>query len=133
MIDPIKDTHLTFELVPNGTPRMDEVRAFAKTFDHEVEAHPYPLFLAKKRGQFIGYVQMAVVPLAFPATHTDPNICRPRDTIEMIKAFTYWCKIQHGGNGFVTCPMDSKTFTPAIMERLGFSRLNKELYVVNND
>lgn len=132
MIEAVKDSHLNFELIQEGNPRLDELREFAKTFNHEIEQHPYPIFAVKKNGQFIAYVQVAMAPLAFPAIHTDPNICRPRDTVEIMKAFTYWTKIQHGGNGFLTAPTDSTTFTPAILERLGFIRLHKEVYAVNN-
>lgn len=132
MIEPIKDGNLHIELIQNNTPRMEELRAFAKTFEHEIEEHPFPIWAVKKNGQFIAYVQIAMAPVGFPAIHTDPNICKPRDTVELIKMFTSWCKIQYGGNGFVAAPMDSKTFTPATLQRIGFNRLNKELYAVDN-
>ena len=126
--------------VPGGDIRLEWVRTeeqyeklfkFAKSFDHNISKSINPIVVVKTRGsdQWRGYIQISKEPLAFTAWHTDLNVCKPRDVMEAMRCFAGWAKVQHGG-GFVAVPVDTKTFDPVIMAKLGFKRCNAEIYEV---
>jgi len=103
------------------------IKEFAGSFDHEIKSFKYPILIVQKGDKIIGYGQLINVPILFPAFHTDPNVCSPRDVVETMKQFVGWSKIQHG-YGLTAVPKDSKSFTPDVLEKLGYNRMDKELY-----
>lgn len=127
MNDIITCANLQFEWI--DTPeKWDKLEAFAATFNHNIVKHTLsPIVALKRHGRWIGYAQINKQPVVFSAWHTDPTICSPRDVVEGMKAFAGWAKIQHGG-GFSAVPLDTISFLPSVMSRLGFRRTNCELY-----
>lgn len=100
---------------------------FAESFEHKVVRSTSPLLAIKKHGQWVGYAQINVTPVVFTAWHTDRAICSPRDVVEGFKILAGWAKVQHGG-GFTSVPLDTVSFLPHVMKKLGFTRCNCELY-----
>lgn len=106
---------------------LEKLKDFAKTFDHDICNYRHEATEIRKGDQTVGYWQMYFVPTAFVAFH--PEHCEPRDTLDAIKALSSWAKIQHQ-QGWVAVNFDSKVFTPELMEKLGFHRMNTELYSI---
>lgn len=120
-------SELKFEWV--RTPeQVAKLQGFAKSFDHDIGNPKLPLCIVKRNEIWKGYGQIINEPIVFTAWHTDRSVCSPRDLIEGMKAFTYWGKLQHG-SVMTAVPMDSKTFTPEVMKKLGAKRLQQEIYV----
>lgn len=106
---------------------MNRMKEFAQTFDHDIQDYRHEVREIKKGDQTIGYLQMCLVPTAFVAFH--PDFCQPRDTLEIIRQYIAWAKIQHQ-QGWAAVSFGSTIFTPEIMEKLGFYRMNTELYSI---
>lgn len=115
----------SFEFVK--TPeQLGKLRKFAATFDHKIYTAQHPLLVFKRDGEWVGHFQIVTsMPIVFPAWN--PHVCNARDVVEGTKRMIAWGEIQHGG-GFVTVPLDTKSFVPDVMTKLGFSRMNMELY-----
>jgi hypothetical protein len=114
---------------PINTPQaFEQLRKYGETFNHEVRASKYPL-IAFRMGDrpWHGYCQVYGGPLIFSSWHTDPKICSPRDVVETFKGLAGWMKLQHGG-GFAATAMGNTNFTPEIMAKFDFARLNMEIY-----
>jgi len=104
---------------------MKEAQAFAQSFDHEITESPWPLFMVTKDGQPKGYFYIANPVLIWPALSHE---CSPRETkeiIEMVKRRANLC-----GNPAAVVPKDSPTFTPEVMQKLGFTPTNLLLYTL---
>lgn len=130
----VTGTELKFEvLVPHkNLERTKELAAFAETFNHKITDFKHTIIIVKKNKQMIGYCQIINTPMVYPALHTDRTICTRRDTIEIMKAFTGWAKIQNG-EGNIAVPIGSKTFLPHILQKLGFYPQHAEIYSVDGD
>lgn len=116
-----------FYLPVNTVEHLNQVKEFAQTFQHDICNYKHKVTEVKKGDKTIAYWQMYFVPTAFVAFH--PEHCEPRDTLEIIKALASWAKIQHN-EGWVAVNFDSKIFTPELMGKLGFHRMNTELYSI---
>lgn len=105
---------------------------FAATFGHKITTRRYPTCMFLKNGKPYGYAYISRDPVAFTAWHSDRNVCTSRDVHETFQMLTGWGKFEHGG-GFVTAPIDSKTFTPEVMIKLGFGDTNCHLWEIRNN
>lgn len=112
--------------------QIDKLRKFGSEFDHKLsdQSLSHPILVAKVDNEWKGYFQIIQkIPIVFPSIH--PGKCKPMDTVEIMKAFQGWAKIQYGG-GIVAVPIDSSTFTPEIMEKMFFKRNFQEIYETVN-
>lgn len=71
---------------------------------------------------------MSRMPVIYPAMHTDPNICSPRDTLEAAEAVFNWGRIQFGEAVVAIDPVKGPAFTEEICEKLGLHPTHKTLY-----
>lgn len=101
------------------------LNTFAASFNHTIDVTPHPILIWKQGERWVGYCQIVNLPVVFTAWH--PQSAKPRDTLEVYKLIRGWAKIQHGG-GFTTVPLDTETFTPKVMKKLGFNKTGMELY-----
>ncbi len=101
---------------------------FAEGFNHRATDRQLPIFVFVRDGKIRGYAQVhKATPMAITAWHTDKEICNVKDVITGIMHLKGWAKIEKGG-GLTAVPVDSPTFTPEVMEKLGLKRLGLELY-----
>ena len=103
----------------------EELKAWAKTFDHENEPSPWPLYVVTKGEKKLGYFYVANPVLIWPSLDYK---CTPRETktvIEMVQKRAKLC-----GNPAAVVPKDSDTFTPEAMKKLGFEETNCLLYII---
>lgn len=130
----VTGTELKFEmLVPHkDLKRTEELQKFAESFGHKIIDYRHTIVIVKKNKQIIGYCQIVNAPIVYPALHTNRTICTRRDTIEIMKAFTGWAKIQNG-EGHIAVPIGSQTFLPHILKKLGFYPQQAEIYSVDGD
>lgn len=128
MNDPVNiASHISFLIVredkhPGIVAKLIE---FAKSFDHTIDSWAHPIVITKIGDRWLGYHQIIKECIMFNAFN--PKTCSPREVVEAMKALAAWARLQHGG-GFTAAPMDSKTFTPEVMQRLGFRRTGMELW-----
>ena len=116
---------LDYKLVPQGTQQFIELQEFAKSFDHEVTAHPsinyYGIY---KAGVLIAYSAHVYLPVVYPAFH--PDHVNPRDVIQVLQDFKSHLQISNT-QGFIGTPtkQDRLAFTDEVMEKLGFDLATK--------
>jgi hypothetical protein len=110
--------------------KLEKLKTFAQTFDppHIIPDHPERLVIVKKDGVWIGYCEIIMQPVVFPAFSP---LTKPQVVWDTMRAFVGWGRIQHRG-GFVGVPLDTRNFPQKIMEKLGFTRIFSELYRVTN-
>lgn len=66
--------------VVNTQEDLDKVGAFAESFDHKVdEFSPFPMITISRGSRLFAYYSVLRKPTIWPAFHTDPSICPPRD------------------------------------------------------
>lgn len=107
---------------PNERARM---QTFAESFDHTIGSWRWPICEMKRGDYTFGYAQIVQSPVFFTAWN--PNTCKPRDFHEGLSHLRAWGLMQNG-HGFATVALDNPTFTPQLMEKLGFNRMKLELY-----
>lgn len=107
--------------------KFSKLREFAATFEpkHFIPDNNHRFIIIKKDGIWIGYSEIVSTPLVFSSWCK--SRCTPRDILDGMKAFVGWSKIQYG-EGYTAVPLDTRTFPEKIMNRLGFYRLNVEVY-----
>lgn len=112
----------------------NRLETFAKSFgdDHAIVTRDHPMVAIVRDSKWVGYAQIVTVPVVFTAWHTNPQICSPRDVVEGMKAFTGWARLQYN-YGLTATPISALSkFTSSIMEKLGFKRMNAELWEIKN-
>lgn len=114
---------LTIELVEQDG--LKDAQEFAQTFGHEIEPCPWPLYMVKKDGEKRAYFYIANPVLIWPAL--SPR-CSARDTKEIVEMVRDRASL--AGNPAAVVPKDSKTFTPTIMQKLGFKETDLLLYTL---
>ena len=112
--------------------QIEKLKAFALEFDHRITTLKYPYVAFKVAGQWIGYAQLVDDPIVFPAFH--PGKATKRMVIEVMRNFVGQAKLrQPTQNGFVGVPLNTLTFVPHIMSKMGFEDTNNKLYIVGGD
>lgn len=105
-----------------------DLAEFGASFDHEARDRTLPVVIFERAGKIRGYAQIHKnTPLAITGWHTDPEICSPMDVVHGMMYLKGWAKVEMGG-GLTAVQMGSKSFTPEVMEKLGFKRTGFELY-----
>jgi hypothetical protein len=86
------------------------------------------LIAFQKDERVFGYADVLYVPVAFPAF--DPRSTHPRDVIEILQGWKHHCQIATGGEGLIGVPLgkDRKTFPEEMIQKVGFTRMKRELY-----
>jgi hypothetical protein len=119
-----------FEYVqPTDNDLKAQLQTFANSFDHSIETWSHPIFIAKTDNKWIGYIQIVNQPTVFTAWK--PEAASARTIIEAMLQLVGWVRFQFG-SGFTTVPLDTKSFFPSVMKKLGFKRMNLELYEPEN-
>ena len=121
----------TFEwLNPKDQVQVDKLRTFAASFDHKIESLAHPIYIVKRGDVWIGYAQIVHLPVVFTAWN--PKTAKARGIWEAMLQFVGWAKLQFGA-GFTTVPLDTKTFLPEVMKKLGFRKMGLEIYEPNKE
>lgn len=108
------------------------MQAFARSFDHNIDPFGSARVFAMSRGDVtFGYSDVIYLPIIFPAFH--PGVTRPRDVVESIGGLRHYCQVAHGGEGIIGVPLDEtrETFPREMLERQGFTRMQREIYSLN--
>jgi hypothetical protein len=103
----------------------NRMETFAKSFDHNISSWRFPIFEMKRDEKSFGYAQIVHIPIVFTAWN--PKACKPRDFIDGLNWWRAWGLTQNN-HGFTTVALENKTFTPDLMKKIGFKRMNLELY-----
>lgn len=107
---------------------------FARSFgdEHKLTTRDFAMMAVVRDGKWVGYAQIVNVPIVFTSWHPDEKICSPRDVCEAMKAFVGWAKIQWN-YGMTATPISlTSKFTAKVMEKLGFRKMNAELWETKN-
>src|ERR1700761_5297585 len=106
---------------------LSKLKEFAITFDppHEVNFDKHRIVIVKADGLWVGYAEIVTTPVVFSAWCS--HVCTPKIIQEGMKAFTGWAKLTYG-EGLTAVPLNTKSFSEVIMDKLGFYRLRTELY-----
>lgn len=112
---------------PVDQSNLGELQAFARTFDHELEPCEWPLYEAHNmgNGKRLGYFFVTQHPIIYPSVH--PH-CTPREVLEIGRMVKGRVEM-FGKNAAVLVPQRTETFTPRIMQHLGFRGTDLLLYV----
>jgi hypothetical protein len=122
---------ITYKLVPYGTEEFQKLQLFAKSFDHEIVAHPQINVYAFYRNDIcFGYSDHVFIPTMYPAFH--PALTKASDVIQVLSDWR--AHLQFSGNsGYVGVPTPEcsgrANFPQSIMEKLGLKRIERELYI----
>jgi hypothetical protein len=125
-------SNYTYKFVPPNTPEFAELQAFAKTFDHEIIAHPnINVYAYYRDGVLFGYHDHVFLPVVYPAFH--PDFTLPKDVMRVCSDWKAHLQFQ-GQGGYIGVPTEGKrpNFTNRIMEKLGLKRCFRELFTLNN-
>jgi hypothetical protein len=125
-------SQITYKLVIPNTLEFTQLQEFAKSFEHEIHAHPNIAVYAHYRdGVLFGYSDHVYIPVIYPAFH--PELTRPKDVIQVTSDWIAHMQFQ-GGFGYIGVPTEEKrtNFTDKIMEKLGLKRCFRELFTINN-
>ncbi len=127
---------LKFELV-DTREKFEELKVFAATFNHEVDdTARLPIISVSRGTRQIGYFHVVNVPMIWPAFHTDPAICSPRDTmdfVETVKNYQFLTSLggrTPNGESHALLPEDLSGggFTPEGLSKLGYTDLKQKLW-----
>ena len=116
------------------TDDFTRMQQFAKTFDHEIGHWRNGKLVAFERDEkTFGYADIVYLPVAFPAFH--PEVATPRGIMEVVDGWKSVCQFNHRGEGWIAVPLDEtrKTFPTQMIEKTGFSKMNREIYLLNPD
>lgn len=103
----------------------NRMQTFASSFDHHIETWRFPIFEAIRDEKTLGYAQVVNIPIVFSAWN--PKSAKPKDIVAGMNWWRAWA-ITQNNYGLTTVPLNTKTFYPKTMEKLGFKRMNLELY-----
>jgi len=114
---------ITFEAVRDDE-QFKRVKAFAETFNHETLSGDQIIMIGRE-GRLFGYIQIHTRPILLGSWHPDAGARNIKEAIEDIRK---WVDMKFEGRAFTAVTLDHQTFPPKTMEKLGFKRLNVELY-----
>jgi len=109
---------------------MEQIQAFARSFDHEITPHPNINVYAHYRDdQLFGYSDHVFIPTVYPAFH--PEFTRPRDVLRVMADWKMFCQLS-GNVGYIAVPSNNDNgignFPEEVMQKIGLTKLNRELY-----
>ena len=118
-----------FHEVYPGTEEYVKMQRFAESFQHTIAPCPgFKTVVFEREQRVFGYADVSYVPIGFPAFH--PEVATPRAVHEIFQAWRAHGEISHGGGAIIAVPLDAErqTFPKAMIEGLGFRRMHRELY-----
>lgn len=119
---------ITYRVVEPRTDDFRRMQDFARSFAHEITPAPSKRLYEFARGDTtIGYSDHIFVPMVYPAFH--PEIIAPREVSQIMSDWRAHTMIQHGvGYIAVPFPSERESFPEEMMEKLGLSRMRREVY-----
>lgn len=123
---------LKIQEISRFSEEFPKLQAFAQSFDHIINPFASARVFEMTRGDTtFGYADVLFMPIVFPAYH--PSVTRPRDVVESLETWRHVCRISHGGEMLLGTPLatERKTFPDQTLAKLGFTRLKREIYSVN--
>jgi len=124
---------LKIQEVSRFSEEFPKLQQFATTFDHVINPFASARVFEFQRGDTVfGYADVLFMPVVFPAFH--PEITRPRDVVETLETWQHVCRVSHGGEMLLGVPIapERKTFPDAMLQKLGFACMKRELYNPTN-
>jgi hypothetical protein len=120
-----------YKYVAPNTQEFQQMKTFAKSFDHEIYDSPNVTVHALCRGDVtFGYSDTVYLPVTYPAFH--PALTRPRDVIQVMSDWVSHTQLS-GKQGYIGVPLASESgranFPEETMNKLGLVRCNRELYI----
>lgn len=114
-----------------GTEEFSKLVEFAKSFEHEIYPHPnVNVFAHYRDGVLFGYSDHVYLPTCYPAFH--PKFTKPGDVIKIMSDWKAHTQLS-GTPGFIAVPSNNNNgagnFPDHVMEKLGLTKLNRELYM----
>ena len=125
-------TKIDYKLVNKGTNEFLELQDFAEDFDHKIIEHPnINVFAHYSNGNLIGYSDHVFLPVVYPAFH--PKYTRPQDVIQVMNDWRAHTQLS-GNPGYIGVPLldDRPNFTNEVMQKLGLTKMNREIYSMTN-
>lgn len=106
--------------------KLEELKKFAANVNppHIIPENQGRIIIVKRRSQIIAYAVEMKTPVVIV---TWGNNCLPRDIAEASSTLSCWSQIEHG-SALTAVELNHPTFPPNVMEKLGYQRLNLELY-----
>jgi len=106
--------------------KLAELKTFAANVQppHSIPEDAGRIIMIRRRGQLVAYAIECKTPVVIV---TWGNNCHPRDVAEASATLSCWSQLQHG-SALTAVTLNHPTFPPHVMEKLGYRRLNLELY-----
>ena len=122
---------IKYKFIPHNTQEFQQLQTFAKSFDHEIVAHPQINVYAHYRDDvFFGYSDHVFIPTIYPAFH--PALTRPRDVIQVMNDWRAHTQLS-GNQGYIGVPLQTDAgrpnFPDHVLNKLGLAKMNRELYL----
>lgn len=124
-------SRIKFKEVSRFSDEFTRLQGFARSFDHVIQPAANGRVFEITRGDItVGYSDVLYVPVIFPAFH--PGVTRPRDVVETITGWRRHCELSSAGEGLMGVPLaeERKTFPVEMLEKQGFVRMKREIYVL---
>jgi len=125
-------TRIDYKMLAPGTHEFLELVDFAESFDHKIVEHPQIGVCGHyKKGQLIGYSDHVFIPTIYPAFH--PEHCSPRDVVRCMEDLKTYTQLTRNV-GYIGVPLEKgrPTFTNEIMNKLGLTSINREVYCITH-
>ena len=123
---------IDYKLVRQGTNEYYELQDFAEDFDHKIVEHPnINVFAHYSNGNLFGYSDHVFLPVVYPAFH--PKYTRPQDVLQVMNDWRAHTQLS-GNPGYIGVPLldERPNFTNEVMQKLGLTKMNREIYSMNN-
>lgn len=120
---------MRFVEIPPYGDEFKRLQLFANSFNHVLDPLRSQKIVAFEKGEkTYGYADIVYLPIAFPAFH--PDVTSPRGVVEVVEGWKAHCELNTGGEGYIGVPLDESrtTFPKQMLEKLGFQKLERELY-----
>lgn len=123
-------SQVTYKLVPSGTQEFQQLQTFAESFDHKIVSHPQINVYAHYRDDVcFGYSDHVYIPTVYPAFH--PALTKAKDVIQVMSDWRAHVQLS-GSTGYIGVPSPDHSgranFPQSTMEKLGLTRLEREVY-----
>ena len=119
---------IDYKVIPKGTPELQRLQGFAKSFDHTIIECPATNNYAFYKGEIcFGYADFVYHPVIYPAFH--PGLTNPRDVYRVMNDFKAHCQFV-GKKSVIGVPLKGEriNFTDDVMNRLGLTSTRREIY-----
>ena len=125
-------TKIEYKYARHGSNEFYELQDFAQEFDHEIIEHPnINVYAHYSNGKLFGYSDHVFLPVVYPAFH--PQHTRPQDVIQVMSDWKAHAQLS-GQPGYIGVPLinDRPNFNNEIMNKLGLTKMDREIYSMTN-